>query len=61
MFRDLLFRLRSLFHRRSAEADLDEELQFHFVNQVEKNVQAGMTREEAIRQARITFGGLDQD
>jgi predicted permease len=60
MFSNLLFRFRSLFHRKDAEAELDAELQFHFDHELEKNLQAGVTREEAVRRARIAFGGLAQ-
>lgn len=60
MLDDLLFRLRSLFRRNTVEAELDDELRFHFEQEVEKYVQSGMTREEATRQARLAFGGLDQ-
>ncbi len=41
------------------EADLDDELRFHMEQQVEKNVRSGMTREEALRQARLAFGSND--
>lgn len=57
---DLRFRLRSLFRRRAVEAELDQELHFHFENQVEKYKRAGATEEEATRQARLAFGGHDQ-
>lgn len=60
MLSDLFFRFRSLLHRKSAEAELDAELQFHFEHAVEKNVRAGMSREEAARRARFAFGGLEQ-
>src|SRR5262249_4808155 len=60
MFSDLLFRLRSLFRRKAAETELDDELRFHYEHLVEKNVNSGLTREEAIRRARLTFGGDDQ-
>jgi len=60
MLNDLRFRLRSLFRRKAMEADLDEELRFHFEQEVEKNERAGMTHEEAARRARITFGGHEQ-
>lgn len=39
---------------------MDEELRAHFERQVEKLIAAGMSREEALRQARITFGGYEQ-
>jgi len=58
MLSDLIFRLRSLFRRRAVENELDDELQFHLEQQVEKNVRSGLTREDAIRQTSLEFGGL---
>jgi len=60
MLSDLVFRLRSLFRRNTVEAELDDELRFHFEQQVEKCIRSGMTREEARRQARLSVGGIDQ-
>ena len=60
MLTDLLYRLRALFRRESVERELDDELRFHFDRHVQKGVESGLTREEAVRQARIEFGGLDQ-
>ena len=60
MFPDLLFRLRSLFRRTTVEAEMDDELRFHFDHEVEKSIRAGSSREEALRRARLAFGGLDQ-
>jgi len=60
MLDDLLFLLRSLFRRENVESELDDELRFHLEQEVEKYVQSGMTREEAMRQARLAFGGLEQ-
>jgi predicted permease len=60
MWHDLLFRLRALFHRNAEERDLNDELRFHFEQQVEKFRLAGMSEEEARRQARLTFGGHEQ-
>ncbi len=39
---------------------MDEELRSHFENQVAKHVASGMTREEAVRRARLAFGGYEQ-
>jgi predicted permease len=58
MFSDLCFRLRALFRRTASEADLDAELSFHLDRQVEKNMRSGMTPEEAVREARMAFGGV---
>jgi putative ABC transport system permease protein len=60
MLNDLLFRLRALFRRGVMEAEMDEELRSHFENQVEKLVASGMPREEAVRRARLAFGGYEQ-
>jgi predicted permease len=60
MLSELLMRLRALFRRKSVEQDLDEELRFHFEQQVEKFVRAGMPMEEARRQARLAIGGEEQ-
>ena len=60
MFNDLLFRLRSLFRRDTVESEADAELRFHFDQQVEKYIKSGLTREEAIRRARLDFGGHEQ-
>jgi len=42
------------------EGELDDELRFHFEQQVEKYVRAGLPRAEAVRQTRLAFGGMDQ-
>jgi len=39
---------------------LDDELRFHYGQQIEKYVASGMSREEAERRTRLAFGGLDQ-
>ncbi len=60
MLSDVLYRLRSLFRRQRAEAELEDELRFHFQQQVEKHRQAGLDENEARRRARLAFGGADQ-
>jgi predicted permease len=60
MLNDLRFRLRALFQRRAVETELDQELRFHFENEVEKHKSRGMAPEEALRRARLSFGGHDQ-
>jgi putative ABC transport system permease protein len=57
---DLRFRIRALFQRRSMDNDLDDELRFHFEKEVEKHRAAGLTEKEALRQARLAFGGPSQ-
>src|SRR6266496_3746543 len=60
MLTDLLYRLRALLRKNTAERELDEELLFHLDHQREILARKGMTQKEAMRQARLTFGGLDQ-
>ena len=60
LFSDLSFRLRALFRSKSVEGELDDELHFHFDQQVEKHMRAGLTQEEATRATRLDFGGLSQ-
>ncbi len=49
-----------LLRKRKAEYLLNAELRDHFERQVHENLRAGLTAEEAERQARLTFGGLEQ-
>ena len=60
MLSDVSFRLRSLLKRGKVEAELDDELRFHFEQQVEKLVRSGLAREEAARRARLLVGGMEQ-
>jgi predicted permease len=59
MIREWMNRLRFLFSRRKPEA-LHEELQFHLDLSIERNLAAGMTTEDARRQALIEFGGVER-
>src|SRR5688572_11812404 len=47
---------RGLLAPSSLDRDLNEELRFHFDKQVELNLAAGMTAEQARRSAAITIG-----
>jgi predicted permease len=60
MLSDLLFRLRALFSHKTVDEELDEELRAHFEQEAEKFVKRGLSQDEAARQARLAFGGLDQ-
>jgi putative ABC transport system permease protein len=51
--------IRSMARSRSLEAGLDEEIRFHLDQQTEKNRRAGMSAEEARRQALLRFGGRE--
>src|SRR5215467_4486698 len=56
----LFYRLRSLFRRKAVEGELDEELRFHLEQSVERYVNSGLSREEALRRARLEFGGIER-
>jgi putative ABC transport system permease protein len=60
MLTDVWIRIRALVRRAAVEGELDDELRFHFEQQVEKYIRAGMGREQARRRARMEFGGFDQ-
>ena len=60
LLHDLLFRLRALMRHTATENELDDELRFHLERQTEKYMQSGMSKAEAVRRARVEFGGLDQ-
>jgi putative ABC transport system permease protein len=53
-------RIRSVGRRQALESGLDEEIRFHIDRQTEKNRRAGMTPDEARRQALLRFGGLER-
>src|SRR5207248_11204571 len=53
-------RLRSLFHRRQADQELDDELRDHLERKTEEYAAQGMTQEEAHRRARLDLGGIEQ-
>ncbi len=58
--RHIQTRLSSLFRRRRLEGELDRELKYHIDMLVEQNVKAGMSPEDAKREALRTFGGVER-
>jgi putative ABC transport system permease protein len=60
ILRDEARKLSGTLRRRTAEPELDEEIQFHIDMQTAKNVRLGMSEEEARRAALVSFGGLDR-
>ncbi len=59
LFQKLRLKLRALFRQTDLNRDLGDELDFHIDMQTEENIRAGMTPEEARRQARLRFGGVE--
>jgi hypothetical protein len=51
--------IHSMGRRDALESGLDEEIRFHIDQQAEKNRRAGMSAEEARRQALLKFGGVE--
>jgi putative ABC transport system permease protein len=52
-------RLSGLFHKERRDHELDAELESHLQMHIEDNLRAGMTLEEARRQALIKLGGVE--
>src|ERR1035441_4203609 len=52
-------RLLNFTTRRRGDERLREEIESHIATQTEENIRAGMTPEEARRQARLKFGAVD--
>ena len=52
--------LRALFRKEELNEALSDEMAFHLEKQIEKNVAAGMSAEEARYAALRSFGGVDQ-
>src|SRR5262252_167355 len=57
---DIRHRLRALFSRASVERELDDELRAHLEHEVEKYEKQGIPHDEALRRARLEFGGVEQ-
>jgi len=59
LLKHLRMRLRALFDRAGAEADLNDELRFHIEQQTQLYLRQGMSREAAERKARLAFGSVE--
>src|SRR3954452_20202087 len=60
MLSDLVIRLRALLRRSVVERELDEELRFHLEHAIDRHVERGAARADAIRLAQLEFGGVEQ-
>jgi len=58
-FHKLTGGLKELFRRTKGESELSEELETYLQNVADAKVQAGATREEALRAARLEMGGME--
>ena len=59
IFRKLTAGLRELFRRSKSENELSEELNAYVQNAADAKVEAGATREEALRAARLEMGSME--
>ena len=59
-FYTLPLRLRSLFRRRQADRELDDELRCHIERKTDENIAKGMSAAEARRQALLEIGGIEK-
>ncbi|MEP6764993.1 MAG: ABC transporter permease [Gemmatimonadaceae bacterium] len=53
-------RIRSVTRVDALERGLDDEIRFHIEQQTQKNLRAGMTPDDARRQAYVKFGGVER-
>lgn len=53
-------RLRSLFRRRQADQELDQELRYHVEQKTAQNIAKGMTPQESRRAALLEMGGIEK-
>ncbi|MBK8004994.1 MAG: hypothetical protein IPK12_13965, partial [Gemmatimonadetes bacterium] len=60
LWSDLRYRARALFRGARMDQELDEELRDHLDRETEALVARGLPRAEAMRQARVAFGGTAQ-
>jgi predicted permease len=60
LWSDLRYRLRAIVRRDRVEQELDDELRFHVEHEADKLARAGLSPKEALRRARIAFGGVDR-
>lgn len=56
----LRFWLNAILRRSRLESEMDAELNFHVETYAEDLVRSGIPRHEALRRARLEFGGLEQ-
>jgi Acidobacterial duplicated orphan permease len=60
LWSEVRYRLRALVRRDAVERELDDELRFHLEREADKYARGGLSRDEAMRRARLAFGGVDR-
>ncbi|HUI40477.1 MAG TPA: ABC transporter permease [Terriglobia bacterium] len=59
LLRNLVGGLRALFGRKRAERDMNDELRGYLVDSVKAKMRAGLSREDALRAARMEMGSIE--
>ena len=54
-----LVRLAGLFHKKRREREMADELESHLAMHIADNIRAGMTQDEARREAVMKLGGME--
>ena len=57
---EVRYRLRALFRREAMERELDEELRYHLEHEAKKLEAKGLSPNDAMREARLAFGGVER-
>ncbi|HUQ84187.1 MAG TPA: ADOP family duplicated permease [Gemmatimonadaceae bacterium] len=57
---DVRYRARAMFRRAAVERELEEELAFHIEREARKLEASGLSANDALRQARLAFGGVER-
>jgi putative ABC transport system permease protein len=60
LWTELRHRLRAIVRRSSVERELDDELRFHLERETQKLERSGVPPHEALRLARLSFGGVSR-
>ncbi len=58
--RRFLIRFAGIFRKGRQEQEMADELESHFQIHVEENLRRGMNAEQALREAKLKFGGIEQ-
>src|SRR5689334_11385684 len=58
-FKSIVSGLRALFHRQQLSRELDDEINSYLEIAAEEKVRAGMSREQAVRDARMQMGNME--
>lgn len=58
-YHEIGYSLGSLVGRKRQEIEMNEEVRYHLVMETQRNIQAGMSPDEARRRALVQFGGVE--